>query len=257
MKRTLLLCLIAVLGGCSGSANMDGGASASPSVSPSADASASPSVSASPSASATPAADLKEVPAELQTDAYHYYGLNNTKVMSLEMTQSSGERKQSSIGTLETKFKGLDKEGPVFEIVYGGDLAAALGSNSVSLKKDGIHVVSMTSGTVTGDNLELPAKLAPGTTWHSKTVIKKPEATLEQDVQFKVVGVQKIQTKASTYPDALLVVGNGTMKMNGGTTHVTLKAWYVKDRGSVRQEMSMHEKGKPDTTVIIQESKAS
>jgi hypothetical protein len=255
MKRTLLLCLIAVLGGCSGSSNMEGGATASPNASPSADASASPSASAS--TSATPAVDLKEVPAELQTDAYHYYGLNNTKVMSLEMTQSSGERKQSSIGTLETKFKGLEKVGPVFEIAYGGDLEAALGSNTVSLRADGIHVVSMTSGTVTGDNLELPAKLTPGTTWHSKTVIKKPEATLEQDVQFKVVGPQKIQTKASTYPDALLVIGNGTMKMNGSTTNVTLKAWYVKDRGSVRQEMSMHEKGKPDTTVIIQESKAS
>lgn len=253
MKRSLLLCLIAVLAGCSGSANMDGGATSSPSPSPSADASASPSASSSE----TPAEDLKKVPVDLQTDAYHYYGLSNTKVMSLEMTQASGERKQSSIGTLETKFKGIGKEGPAFEVVYGGDLVAPLGSNIVSLQKDGIHVLSMSSGSVSGDNLELPAKLAPGTSWHSKSVIKKPEATLEQDVQFKVVGPQKIQTKASTYPDALLVIGNGTMKMNGSTTSVTLKAWYVKDRGSVRQEMLMREKGKPDTTVIIQESKAS
>jgi len=205
----------------------------------------------------SPPADLAaKLPDSLRNDAYTYYGLGNDQPIALELTQTSGKGPgTSSDGEVQVSLKDVKEGAATFDIVYGGDLQSTLGTNQMKLAKDGLHALSTASGKVIGDDLELPATLTNGTVWHTKNTVEAGGEKVVQDLVFKVVGRQNAVTKAKTYSDAWFVLGTGTMTRGGKSYKVEAKAWYVKDRGPVRQEMVIHTD--PPSSVVIQERKAS
>jgi len=262
-RKYLLLLLAAGLAGCGAgstgtSSSESPGPTTTPSPSASASATPSPDASATPTTSPNPTASLKDLPATLTTDGYRYFGLSNTKPVDLVMTQTTGKNTVTTTGAVETKLVSIDKDSATFEMTYTGDLARSLGSNEVKLLKDGVHVTTSSVGKLTGDTLEVPNSMTPGTTWTTHTIVQAPSGdSVEQNIKFKVVGPRKVDTKGGSYPDALLVTGSGTMKIGKNTLTLSARGWYVKDRGPVRTEFSTTGPGSPPGSVTIQERKAS
>ncbi len=258
MSKAFVYCLLACLAGCSGTSSNEAKQSVEPSASPiaSAPASGEPTPDPSASPSATSGASLTALPADLQSDAYHYFGLSNDKEVPLQMEQSSGSGPAVvSQGGTKSTLHTIDKDSASFDFAYTGELSSTLGTSQLKLSKDGIHALSTSLGKTKGDDMELPAKLSPGTTWRTKSTVQAGADTIEEDITYKVIGPQKVDTKATSYLTSLYVIGKGTMKRGGKTYSVNAKSWYVKDRGAVRQEMKINTA--PPTSITIQERKAS
>jgi len=189
-------------------------------------------------APATPAAPA--VPANLQNDAYHYYGLSRTTPATYVVTIDKGS---PDTGSETVKFKGMDGGRAKFDIERTGALEQ-LGSEQVALDDKGVTVMSTTPGTLEGNPLDMPAKLTPGATWktdYKVTIAATPAAgqtgakptVTEDHSTFKVVGPQKVTTKAGTF-DAILIESDGNDSLNDQNFNLKTQSWYVKDRGPVK-----------------------
>jgi len=200
---------------------------------------------------------LDQIPMELKTDGYEYYGLGNSATMKMELRQ--GSEKSGLVGTQTITFKEMKDGAPIFTMEHGDGLAG-LGSQELRVEKDGIYTVASTLAKVGAHDLEIPAKLDPGVTWKSHEEVDKDNSNTIEDDVYKVVGVQKVKTSVGQY-DALLITSAGESKTTGGnskaisSSKIHSEGWYVKGRGLVRLTIhSTDPKGK-ESDLSIEEVK--
>lgn len=254
MKYSLISLLsVSVLIGC-------GNSTGSELTIPTPKSTTGPSSDASPSSTdrgkpmpTAPSVSLSDVPDVAKTDAYRYFGLSNDKPLKLEMAQT-GEG--TLTGSLKNTLTSVKDGQAFFDVDYGDGLESKMGSNSVRADKDGVHAVSMSLGKMAHEDLELPAKLSPGTTWtsHNSIEVAGGEA-VKQDITYKVVGLQDVQSKGAKYSQALYVVGTGTIVAGKAKSQVTERAWYVKDKGPVKQTIDQKVGNQAPKSITIQETK--
>lgn len=207
---------------------------------------------AKPTDTAKPAAgpSLADLPADLKTDAFEYEGLANDKPMDMEMTRSTEPTIMT--GALITTLKSIKGDEATFEQTYSGGLAA-LGSMTLSLKKDGIRATSSTV-KLTDDGYELPTGLTVGKTWKSRSKGDvEGHGPMDSSQTIKVVGIQPVKTKGGTYPEALVVVSSGPASLDQKKGQMTSKRWFVKNKGLVKMQLELKQGDKP-ITLVLQES---
>lgn len=251
--RSLILAgaALAVLSGCQSSPTASVGGSSTGNGTPKGPVVASATGDTAPAAQ-TPA---PPVPDDLKSDAYHWYGLANDKPMNLEVTVSGGA---SYVGTQTIHGKSVADGKAVFEVERTGELETQLGTETLSLEKDGIFTTASTLIKGAVRNEELPAKIAPGLTWQDSGNFNMNSGQhFEQNQTLKVVGEQTVQTKKGSEA-ALLITGAGQMKIDKASYRIESKSWYVKDRGLVKNVITMKSlsdpKAKPQE-ITIQETR--
>ncbi len=209
------------------------------------------------SGGAAPAEQTKQVaaaPSELQHEAYHWYGLGNSKPMKLEVTISDG---RTATGTQTITLDKTANGKTSYKVERDPALAAFLGQEEVSLEPDGIFTVSSTELKGDTRNIEMPSKLPIGATWTNASEMEtKNNQKMTPKQTYKVARMERVSTKAST-EDALLIVSTGTIGIDGTTYDVATRNWYVKDKGLVKAQMKLTDpksKGKA-RTITVQETK--
>lgn len=233
MRSFSLLLLLVWVAGCSSTgSNTDGSSSTSTS-------------NAGKGPTPKTAADIPE---SLKTDAYHYYGLSNSNPVKMQLTVPGAKGPQPGEQTIA--FKELKDDAAVFLTTRSGSLEG-LGTEEVSLEKDGIYILSSTVGDIGGKSLEMPSDLKPGTTWSKPSEVKRNDGSVSKyDATFKVIGTEKVKTKAGDY-DALLITSDGPAEVNGQKLRMKSKNWYAKDVGVVKVEIeTAPTKGSPQRIVI-------
>lgn len=216
---------------------------------------------------AAPTPSIAEIPESLKNDAFHYYGLGKKEPTNLVITVPGAP--EPLTGTQSAEFVGMEGGKARFKIVRTGKLAQ-LGDEVVLLGSEGIVADSVSPGTLEGHPMELPAEMKPGTTWKTDYKVMQPETTVpgengapgmttpaqtqEDHSTFKVVGPQKVNTKAGTF-DAILVESTGNDVLNGKKTKLETKTWYVKDRGAVKTVFVTTPQGGTSNTMTLEESK--
>lgn len=200
------------------------------------------------------------VPAAIQSDGYHYYGLTRTEPMNYVVTVSNATGDQPSQAAAQSvKFEGMDGDKAKFVIRRTGALEP-LGSMHVLVDTKGITIASTSPGTLKGSPLDLPADVKPGTTWKSDYTIDFDKSTAMPEggsstahSTTKIVGVEKVTTKAGTF-DALLVESNEDDMLNGKPATIHSQTWYVKDRGPVKMVVATQQAGSQSGTMTIEEA---
>lgn len=214
-----------------------------------------PAPTTSPSASADATPDRAALPAELQNDAYHYYGLSNPKPVEYTMTYGPAKTPTTATGSVTATLTEIAKDHAMFDVQYTGELEPVLGSMSLELRKEGIYVRETSLGKVKKDQLEMPGSLAPGSEWKSDSEVEKTGGTvLKQDTKYKVSGPVDVSTPVGKYK-AMLIKASGSISQGGAPGRITFEAYYVKDRGLVKQEITVVMQGQPASTVRILEKK--
>lgn len=192
---------------------------------------------------ATSAASL---PAELKHEGFEYYGLG-APTMSLELKNTTTG--QTSHGTRIVKFNRIEGGKAYFTQSHTDDLKG-VGDYEIMVDKEGVWVTASSTARIDKPQLEVPAKLSTGVTWQTKSDLESTE--------FRVVGPAKITTPVGPR-DTILIVGKGTVKINGQDVPLESKFWCVKGVGQVKFEGKTSPKGanqaKPQT-VTLEETKA-
>ncbi len=201
---------------------------------------------------ATPAVDPASVPAELKHEGYEYYGLGAEKPINMEIVSSAGNAIQT--GEQSVKLKSVEGGKAIYEITRTGQLGQQLGNMEVRVEKDAIYVHSSPIATVGEKDIELPASLAPGSTWKTRTIVKQDGQTMDVTNDFKVEGVEKLKTKVGEY-DALLVTSKGSGTVQGQKLRMETQSWHVKGRGNIKTIMKTFDATNRANTITIQETK--
>lgn len=189
---------------------------------------------------------LQDVPAELRHDAFAYYGLNNSQPVDMEAREGA----IASTGARISRLVEVADGKAIFETEYTGGLAN-LGTERISIEPDGAYTIDISIGEMTPErSLTLPASLTAGKSWQQNTTVEQPGgAKLVTNQTHKVVGQEKVKTKAGEF-DSILVVATGTMDQNGQKSDVQMKYWLVKDVGPVKMEVTSKGGPQPKTVVI-------
>lgn len=192
------------------------------------------------------------VPAELQNDAFHYYGLDNFKPMPMEMKVTGGK---ASTGTQTVEYSGLKGGKAIFVLKHTAGLTE-LGDTTLSLEKDGLYSTATTIGKGGDHEIELPASLAIGTQWPVKSTYTTNDGRkISTEAKFKVVRTEKVKVPGGSY-DALYVTSDGTAQFDTQKVRMVTLNWYVKDHGLVKTEIiTVDPATKKKTTYLIQETK--
>ena len=200
-----------------------------------------------------------QIPQELQHDGYRYDGLSKTEPTNYLVTisNSAGGAQEPVTGAQSVSFEGMEAGKAKFVIRRTGALES-MGSEHVAVDPSGVIIVSTSPGTLDGNPIEMPAKLAPGSTWKTDYKVTLPKSaqlpaggTSEDHSTFKVVGTEKVTTKAGTF-DALLVESNGNDVLNGQPVSLHTKTWYVKDRGPVKIVLETKQPNNQSGTMTIE-----
>jgi hypothetical protein len=189
------------------------------------------------------------VPDELKTEAYHWYGLGNFKPMKI-VIEISGQPSKS--GEQVVRLTDVKDGKATFEIDRPGDL----GTETISLEKDGVYTVGSTLIQGKTRNLEMPANVPPGATWKNTGKVQMTQE-LDQNLSIEVVGIADVDTKAGKQ-SALHIKQTGTLKFNGTTYRMDSDLYYVKDKGLVKSVAMMRDLAKPNSKaqiITIQETK--
>jgi hypothetical protein len=193
--------------------------------------------------STPPPATLDQLPAELKTDAYDYYGLGRTEPMKMQIKQGSMTPQE---GTQTVKLVKVENGVAEFSIEHTDGLSQ-LGTLVVKLEKGGVK--SATNASIESDEStwELPAGLNNGKTWDIKT---KPSSPLQLTGSNKVEGTREVKTAVGTYKDALLISSTGTGKQGSDSFKLVTKMWLVKGRGTVKSELERSANGKTEKITL-------
>jgi len=199
-------------------------------------------------APAVPKTDLdrSKLPASLNTDAYHYYGLSSSKPLDMEMTL----KPNSGIvtGSLSYRMSQVDQDSATFVMETTGALNEKLGNETLKLKPGGLSSVSSSLMKLSSPELELPTGLTSGKSWRVDSTAESNSGKVRQQMKFLCEGPQNLKIGAKTY-QALYVIGVGTVSLGAQKSHVTMKEWFVKDIGTVKmEEIGQTPKGKPSVT---------
>lgn len=254
-RLSIPLVILAVIG-CNGSTS-DTKTAEKPSSTTSGTSGSTTSGSASGSSTGstpatTTAANPAEIPANLKHDGYVYYGLANTAPMKLEI-RDSAQPSATKVGTQTVEYKGMIEGKPTFLIERTGGIEV-LGAQEVRLEPDGVYNSSSTVAKVGPKALEIPANLAPGTTFPSHEEVDQSGQSMILDSVFKVERTEKVTTKAGEH-EALLITSTGKGKINGQDVTTSTKGWYVKNLGAVKSELTTYFPKGTTETITIEEIK--
>lgn len=203
-----------------------------------------PKPSAEPAAAPAP----PQVPDELKHAAYSYYGLSLAKPIRMRLTTPDGTKSE---GEQTVKLLKVENGEAVFSIERTGDLAQ-LGTDEVTVRKGGVYMTGTTLGTVSGDNLALPADIAPGKTWTSRSDLTQSNGSkLEYTANYRAVGVETVKTPSGSY-EALMVRSQGPAKIGEQKVTMTTVSYYVKEVGPVKLVVSTQETGQKPQTITIE-----
>jgi len=193
------------------------------------------------------------IPDALKHDGYEYYGLSSQEPVTLEVSSSGIQGIQT--GTQSFRFREMKDGAAIFEVERTGNLESLLGNMTLAVEPDGVYVRESSIAKVGDRDVEMPAKLEPGTTWKTTTISEQADKELNIANEFKVVGTEAVKTKVAEYPDALLIQSTGEGTVKGQKVRMETKSWYVKGRGGVRAEVKSTDASGTTTTITIQESK--
>jgi hypothetical protein len=201
---------------------------------------------------APPAAlDRSTIPAELKHEAYEYFGLGNEAPVEMQVVVSTDPGVKT--GTVTTTLTELKDGKAVFTIDRTGGLMQ-LGTQKVSLEKDGIYVIESTGAVIDKPQMELSANLNPGSTWKSTLKVDQPGSKMELSTTYTVKGIEKFKSKKGER-EGLLVVAKGTGTANGVPITFESREWYVKGVGGVKAVLATKTKDGKGQTITIEESK--
>jgi hypothetical protein len=208
--------------------------------------------SKTPGQAANPGA---QIPADLQSDAYHYYGLSRPEPATYTVTiEKPGEETKVDTGTETISFEGMDKGRAKFSVARTGALEQ-MGSMHVALDEKGVSILSTDPGTLVGNPLDMPAHLTKGASWKMDYSLKLPASansaagTSEDHSTYTVAGPEKVTTKAGTF-DAIKVTSTGNDSLNDIKFTLQTQTWFVKDMGIAKLVMTTNVGGSKSTLTI-------
>jgi hypothetical protein len=204
--------------------------------------------SATPTSSPVAAqANLPQVPPDLKTDAFAYYGLGSVKPKNYDLTISSPTPWTSPLASTIRLIK-VQPGKAIYEEKDSGP-ATDNATQELSLQTDGFYVDSMSPQVLKTPHLmQLPSKLTPGTTWTVSQSFAQKGASIQETLHYKVVGAQSVSTPGGKF-DALYISGDGAGSISGRNAQFTQNSWYVKDFGLVKQVVQVVGKG-VDTKIV-------
>ncbi len=201
----------------------------------------------------TPTPSLDQVPANLKHDAFEYYGLGNSKKMSVQLTGTG----ISQTGEVSVELDKVEGQTATFKVVRSGAVGDSLGSDFVTVDAKGVNAVGNSMGKLSpGSYVALPADLTPGKTWNVKNKIERENGQqVEEDSVYKIEGLQDFKTKSGSQK-ALVVTSSGTATVtNAGDVKKmksTTKSWYIKGLGLAKTEITFTEPGQPTNTITVE-----
>lgn len=197
---------------------------------------------------------LSSVPAGLKHDGYAYYGLDNPSPIQYEVVSSA--LPEIDTGSATTKLTAVEGEIARFVTTRTGTALAQMGDEEVEARKDGIYYTKIGGHPVEPAQLVLPAELPAGKAWNTKGKVTAQTAqgvkTFDQSFKYKVAGVEKVKTKAGEF-DAIKILANGEITLDGKKNQSEIAAWYVKGLGTVR--MAITATGPQKVTMTIEATK--
>lgn len=230
--NTLFLCLVLVLAaGCEKKEDIKPGSATGTKPAPT-----SPDVSSTGgNGSGEAGLPIEQVPAELKTEGYAYYGLEHGQPIEFEVLMPKSTTPET--GTATTKLTAV-KDGVATFITERTGPLESLGAEELVVKKDGIYNTKIGGQPVEPVQLVMPADVSVGKVWASKGKIKLQDGqTFTQDMKFKVAGQEKVKTKAGAF-DALKITAQGEIKVGDKRSQSNITAWYVKGLGTVKMEIT-------------------
>ena len=247
MKNTFLLCAIAfALVGCN--PEKDTAASGGTSGTPQRPAA---TTGTAPASTDTTPVSRDQIPADLKTDAFEYFGLSNDKPVDMEYTATAQPGLHT--GSVITTLTDMKDGKPVFTIERTGGLAP-LGTQKVSLEKDGIYVIESDPPILDGPQLQMPSDLTPGKSWKNRIRFDQGGTKMDVEMTYTIKGVEKFKTKKGDR-EGLLVLAKGSGTRNGAKLTMESKEWHVKGLGPVRAELISKTADGKTEKVLIEESK--
>lgn len=185
---------------------------------------------------------IDQVPAELKSEGFDYYGLAHTAPIEFEVLMPNSTSPET--GTANTKLTEV-KDGVATFITERTGPLEQLGAEELVVKKDGIYNTKIGGQAVEPVQLVMPADVPVGKTWTSKGKIELQNGqTFTQDMTFKVASQEKVKTKAGEF-DALKITARGTITVGEKRSQSNIAAWYVKGLGTVKMEITTSDpKGK-------------
>jgi hypothetical protein len=238
-----MILLVAAISGCSKPASPDTADTKGP-------VQAKGEETASPSA-AKPAPDPSTIPSEVKHTGYPYYGLDHAKPIEYEVRRS--DRSDTSMGTATTRLT-VVKDGVAGFITERTGALSELGAEEVEARKDGIYNVRIGGKEVKPQQLVMPADLAVGKTWSTKSAVELDTGRVEESLNFKVAGQEKVKTKAGEF-DAMKVTASGEFKVGDQSAKANVTAWYVKEVGTVKMTIVRNDPGGKPLTMTVEATK--
>jgi hypothetical protein len=214
------------------------------------DAPVAPTTTTPPATPEKPALDRGKLPKELESDAYHYFGLNLEKSLNVQITNS--KTGVISTGSESVKLTDVKNGVATFDQTSTGGLADQVGTETVELRKDGVYLVHSDKIDVGKPQLALPVGLTAGKSWKVDSSMQAGDRHLRQQVTYTVVGEQSV-TSGGKSITALFVSGKGTVTGLDGkkTQAMTDNQWYAKDMGLVKEIETVSQTGKGQKPVTF------
>ncbi|MBL8086785.1 MAG: hypothetical protein JNM85_01785 [Chthonomonas sp.] len=192
-----------------------------------------------PTEAATGAPTGDTLPAELQNDAYAYYGLGAAKSMYYSVKTRTGQpaRSTEEDGAVTVKLDSV-KDGKALYSMTRMDLGVLDSTDTIELSSEGVKVIASDESKFDVPTLDLPAKIEVGKSWPVKTSFKSPTGEqLTLDGTMKIDRIQKVKVKAGEY-DTIAVVLDATITVGAQKGVAKGTSWYAKNVGLIKQEMS-------------------
>ncbi len=191
------------------------------------------------------------VPPELKHAGYEYEGLTNTKPVDMELVASG--RPDVITGSQSVTLIGVKDGKATYKIERTGKLSI-LGSDEVSVEKDGVYTNSSSVAKLSAHAMELPASPKPGDKWNFHVTSDQKDSEMDMETTCKVVGIQKVKTKGGTYDNALLVEQTSKGKLRGKNVRTVSRSWYVKGIGTVKADLTTTNPDGKTESLTIQET---
>lgn len=199
----------------------------------------------------TPPVETKiDLPAAYRHAGFEYYGLGNTKPLSMVLKRTGS----TMTGGQEFKLEDVKDDGAVYVQQWTGDLAPN-GSTKLRVNADGIFGIEAQGNPINPAQLEMPADPKPGFKWTSAAKIVLAGGSIDS-TDSKIIGMKSIKIGGKD-TQVLLIERTSKAKLPdpaGKIVDQTLKSveYYQKGVGAVRVEVTVSGKGVPTNTFSME-----
>jgi hypothetical protein len=182
------------------------------------------------------AATDNSIPTSVQTEAFEYFGLSNSKPVAYSLDIKG----DVADGELSRELLTVGDDLATFNINASGSMAQ-LGESVVEARPDGVYTVSNSLGEMSESSLELPADVSEGKTWTSEVKFNLTSGIKTQNrLESKIVGVEKIDTPLGQL-EALKVQQTNTIDVTDGSgktkrSQMSGFNWFGKGIGLLKSE---------------------